>query len=78
MLDLHEYELQKLRRDDIRRASEHLNQITEARELAETPARPLYAVALAHVGKLLVEVGTKLETQYGDLVENGTAPSTAG
>lgn len=78
MLSMHEYELQKLRREDIQRDSERLNRITEARQLTGANSRPFYAGALAHLGKALVEVGSRLEAQYGDLIENAQYSAEAG
>jgi hypothetical protein len=73
-----DYETQRLRREEIQRDSDRLNRITAARQLADANARPFYAVALAHIGKMLVEVGMKLEAQYGDLVENAQYAAEAG
>jgi hypothetical protein len=64
-----EYDLQKARVDDLHRDAAQNNQ------LQENPSRPpFYAPALAGVGKVLVEVGSKLQDRYtGD----GTLSSPA-
>ncbi len=66
-----EYDLQKTRSDELRRAAE---QNVQAQEMHPRP--PFYAPALAGVGKVLVEVGSKLQEQYtGD--ETVSSPAKA-
>jgi hypothetical protein len=67
MLDRHEYELQKMRREEIRQQSEQFNLAQGARPPRSQP--PFYASVLAGVGKVLVDVGSKLQDQYGSWVE---------
>jgi hypothetical protein len=54
-----EYDLHKTRSDDLQRAAELHSQ---AQVIHSRP--PFYAPALAGVGKVLVEVGSKLQEQY--------------
>jgi hypothetical protein len=54
-----EYDLHKTRSDDLRRAAE---QHAQAQVSPSHP--PFYAPALAGMGKMLVEVGSKLQEQY--------------
>lgn len=70
MLNMNEYELQKIRRDEIRRESERLNEIQAAFQSENTDDHPFYASLLAEVGKVLVDIGSKLQEQYGCLMED--------
>jgi hypothetical protein len=54
-----EYDLHKTRSDDLQRAAERHAQ---AQVIHSRP--PFYAPALAGMGKVLVEVGSKLQEQY--------------
>jgi hypothetical protein len=54
-----EYDLHKTRGDDLQRAAEQHSQAQETH-----PRPPFYAPALAGMGKVLVEVGSKLQEQY--------------
>ncbi len=54
-----EYDLQKARVDEMRRAAE---QNAQDQEISSRP--PFYAAALVGMGKVLVEVGSKLQEQY--------------
>jgi hypothetical protein len=60
-----EYELQKLRCEELRRMAE---QIGQGEEIGRRSGRrhPVYASTLASVGKVLVGVGSKLQEQYAD------------
>jgi hypothetical protein len=54
-----EYDLQKARGDDLHHAAVRHNQIQES-----SSRPPFYGPALAGVGKVLVEVGSKLQERY--------------
>ena len=77
MLNMNEYELQKLRREEIRRESEKLNQV-QAAQSENLDDHPFYASLLADVGKVLVDVGSKLQEHYGSLVEDAPCSAEPG
>ena len=54
-----EYDLHKTRRDDLMRAAEQHAQAEDA-----NPRPPSYAPALAGVGRVLIDVGSRLQEQY--------------
>jgi hypothetical protein len=55
-----EYDLHKTRSDDLQRAA----QLHAQAQGVHSSRPPFYAPALAGVGKVLVEVGSKLQEQY--------------
>jgi len=61
----------KTRCEDIRRDHELRSQI----ETAASEQPPFYAGALVSVGKMLVEVGSRLQAQYAYSEEQGRARS---
>jgi hypothetical protein len=67
-----EYDLHKTRSDDLQRAAERHIQAQET-----YPRPPFYAPALAGVGKVLVEVGSKLQEQYQEryTVDESVSPA---
>jgi hypothetical protein len=54
-----EYDLQKMRGDDLQRAAEQNSQLQDS-----SSRPPFYAPALAGVGIVLVEVGSRLQERY--------------
>ncbi len=62
----------KARCEDIRRESEQRSLIEST---SSEPSTPFYAGALVSVGKILVEVGSRLQAQYAYSEEQGSARS---
>jgi hypothetical protein len=76
MFDFHtEVEQVKAHGDDLRRAAEQRAQIEAA--ALDQPA-PFYAGALVSVGKVLVEVGSRLQAQYAYTEEHARAALDPG
>jgi hypothetical protein len=69
VLSPNEYYVQAARREDIQRDIERAAQRAAAR-LTQQEAHPLHAQALARVGKVMVEVGSKLQARYGTFIED--------
>jgi hypothetical protein len=69
VLSPNEYYVQAARREEIQRDIERAAQRAAAR-LAHEDTYPLHAQALARVGKVMVDVGSKLQARYGTLIED--------
>jgi hypothetical protein len=68
MFHLNQYEAHKVRADEIRR---DFRRATPPAEIRQQPGdrRPFYAAVLAGAGRVLVDLGSRLQRQYGSLVE---------
>jgi hypothetical protein len=77
MIHPNQYEVYKVRRDEIRR---EFGRATPPAEVRRQPGnrQPFYAAALARAGRLLVTFGSRLQRQYGSLVEEAQQAAEAG
>jgi hypothetical protein len=77
MFHPNQYEAHKVRRDEIRR---EFGRVTPAAEIRRQLGhrQPIYAAALARAGRALVALGSRLQRQYGSLVEEALQAAEAG
>jgi hypothetical protein len=77
MFHLDQYEAHKVRADEIRRDFRRATPPAEIRQQLGD-RRPFYAAVLAGAGSVLVDLGSRLQRQYGSLVDEVQQAAEAG
>lgn len=77
MLNYNESDIQATRREEMLRQAQMDHAAAEVQHGDHPKTTPFYATSLALLGEVMIEVGSRLQDRYGELVEEVQQASEA-